>query len=1251
MSFLGDEAEESEHEGEEEIGHVRKYKNKDKRKKQIDSDEEEEDDDEEVLKDLIDDNPIEEDSDNESDGSRKRKKSDEEDDFDDRLEEDDYDLLEENLGMKVKRQKKSFKRIRQDAESDVEDSQEQGDDREAIANQLFEGSDNENERPSRREEAPEQYASDESEVESETDDFIVDDDGQPIADKRKKRKPIFTDAALQEAQDIFGVDFDYEDLDKEDKEEYDEDEEDEDERTKKALRRKKKLKSLYELYEPHELERAGITEEDNRIRNTDIPERMQLRVVPITPADEDELEEEAEWIFKMGFSKYNFAAIVDKPKVGEITPAPQSDWGEDWDKQSGIAVPTPAASVVSSTVSKRGATPGEEDWEEKWEKASSIVSAAPKSTLSAKQGGGVVDDDDNWDKASSIVSAAPKSTLSVKQGGGVLDDDDNWERESNFEKQSVTGGPKSRVGDSDGILPGAESHISTAASGAPQKSNIQIMEEYKPKVVAKIRKALEFMRNQHLEVPFIAFYRKEYIQPELQINDLWKIYKLDGRYCQLKLRKTRLSILFKNMQMYQTDLIMENADEQISDAVRIISEDDIDRIRSLKTSEELDDMYLLFSLYYADDVQLMKEAMVKKRLEAKQRAREVAAAEGEPVEDPDDLDSDPIEFPSTKRKIGGGSYALCKKLGIDSLVKKFGLTPDRFAENLRDSYQRYEVEQYPMDPLDTAKEYMNERLKTQEEALKAAKFMLATQMSREPLVRLSVREVFFECATITVTPTKKGLREIDEAHPCYAMKYIKGKPVRDLKQDQFLKLTMAEEDKLINLVIGDQIKGITGDTYVEEVVQLFRRDEYSKLVQEWNDIRAECCQFALEKLLYPIFQKELRAKLLDEAKEYVIDTATHKLNEWLKVAPYSVNFADENEEDWDTSKGIRVLAIAYVPDFSQASFATVISPAGEPSQFIRLQNIMKSLKSFNESDRKDKSEDLRSIKELIVAKKPHVVVIGGESRDAIMIKEDIRNLIADLSTEDGFPAINVEIVDNELAKVYASSIRAQTDFREYPLILRQAISLGRRMQDPLIEFSQLVNHDDEIMCLRFHPMQDQVAKEELLESLLTQFVNRTNEVGVDINRCISSPFTMNVAQFICGLGPRKAVALVKTLKQNSQRLENRTQLITVCHMGPKIFINCSGFIKIDTNSLGDSTEAYVEVLDGSRVHPETYEWARKMAVDALEYDDEDSNPASALEEILETPDRLEELNLDAFAEELTRQVRNITNCRFLFMQK
>ena len=80
-----------------------------------------------------------------------------------------------------------------------------------------------------------------------------------------------------------------------------------------------------------------------------------------------------------------------------------------------------------------------------------------------------------------------------------------------------------------------------------------------------------------------------------------------------------------------------------------------------------------------------------------------------------------------------------------------------------------------------------------------------------------------------------------------------------------------------------------------------------------------------------------------------------------------------------------------------------------------------------------------------------------------------------------------------------------------------------------------------------------------------------------------------------------------------------------------------------------NTDTYVEPLDSTRIHPETYDWARKMAVDALEYDDtaEDANPAGALEEILDSPDRLKDLDLDAFAVELERQVHDTLHALLL----
>ncbi|KZC13000.1 Transcription elongation factor SPT6 [Dufourea novaeangliae] len=1059
--YLDAEAEESEEEEELDIHERKKLK---KLKAMQDSDDEE-DDDEGVVDGLIDDNPIE-DNDGEdsygSDDSGKRKKSDDED-FDDRLEEEDYDLLEENLGVKVSR-KHRFKRLRriQDEESDGEQEKEADVERDAIANELFQGSGDEDDERSEVSHGhrTEAEAFDEEDSEDE-DDFIVDGDGVPITEKRKKKRPIFSDAALQEAQDIFGIDFDYDEFGKYGEDEFEEEEEEEDEylqeeseerprRSKKHLKKKSTKKSIFEIYEPSELIRGHFTDVDNEIRTTDIPERMQLRSVPITPTVEgsDELDLEAEWIYKQAFCQ---------------------------------------------------------------------------------------------------------PTISVQ-----------------------------------------DAHLNEEAKERARKG---------PQTVGKIKKALDFMRNQNFEVPFISFYRKEYVLPELNINDLWKIYKFDGKWCQLKQRKVNLLKLFERMRNFQLDEIMKNPDAPLPDNIRVIKDDDIERLKSVQTFEELNDVYRHFMLYYSQDIPAMQEDLRKKQKVARQKDRiekrkqQIAEAEENGEDPPDEiLEVEEEEEPDDvlKQPIRKGPYTICRKAGLDGLAKKFGLSPEHFAENLRDNYQRHEVDQEPIEPTVIADEFCSAVFKTDDEVLKAVQLMVAIQLAHEPLVRKSVREMYMERAKLSVKPTKKGIKEIDESHPLYVLKYIKDKPVRDLVGDQYLKLAIAEEDQLITISFSDMIEGHTSNNYIDEVKQLYYRDEFSKT----------CCR---------------------------------KMYNWIKIAPYSCDFLEEDDEDWNTSKGLRVMGVAYVPDPSQAAFTCIIAPDGECTDYLRLPHLMKRKNSFREHEKMMKEADLLAIKNFIATKKPHVVVIGGESREALMIMSDIKDIITNLVEEDQFPMIQVEVCDNELAKVYSNSNRGVLEFRDYPDLLRQAVSLARRTQDPLFEFSQLCTVDDEILCLKYHPLQDQLPKEDLMENIYLEFINRVNEVGVDLNRAVQQPYTANLVQFVCGLGPRKSQSLIKILKQTNQRLENRTQLITACHMGPKVFVNCAGFIKIDTNSLGDSTEAYVEVLDGSRVHPETYEWARKMAVDALEYDDEDANPAGALEEILESPERLKDLDLDAFAEELERQ--------------
>ncbi|KAH8236737.1 hypothetical protein KR026_009703 [Drosophila bipectinata] len=1087
--FLNNEAEESE--DEEELSVHERKKLRQLKAAGGGSSEEEEDDDErlrEELKDLIDDDPIEEDDGSDDDeGGRSGKKRKREENW---LEDDDFDLIEENLGVKVNRKKRFKRLLRQDNDSDGEE-------------ELVDEFDGDNEVDE---------DSDEGDYESDPDDFIVDDNDQPITERKKKRPSIFSDACLQESQDIFGVDFDYDEFSKyeDDSDGYDYDDEFVDggeERVKKKGHKKKgPTKTIFDIYEPSELRRGFFTDLDNEIRMTDIPERMQLREVPVTPVPEGslELDEEAEWIYRFAFCK---------------------------------------------------------------------------------------------------------KTVSEQEKGG-------------------------------------------------NRKNLRMPET----AISKIKQTLDFIRNQHMEVPFIAFYRKEYVKPELNIDDLWQVYYFDGRWCQLIERKRKLKALFEKMRTFQLDTLCADLEKPLPDDIRLIQDSDFERLADVQSMEELKDVHVYFLLNYSHELPLMQAEQRRKLLQERSEAmalRQAASAENGAegadgaavtIQDPKEGgDPTPVDE-QLKPALNNSQYTVFRKAGFCGFAKHFGLTPEQFAENLRDNYQRNEVTQVSLSPTELAKNYLSPRFRTVDDVLHGVKYVVARQLALEPLLRKTVREVYFDRARINIRPTKNGKALIDETSPVYPMKYVAKKPVSNLFGDQFIKLLMAEEEKLLEVTFLEEFEGnVTANgspgDYVEEAMTLYHLDQFSKHVLEWNVLRGECVNLALKKWVIPDLIKELRATLHEEAQQFVLRCCTAKLYKWLQVAPYKPEIPpDYSYEEWGSLLGIRVLSLAYDTDLSVAAFCAVTTVEGDISDYLRLPHILKRKYSYNAEEKSQKLNDLRKLKDFIKMKKPHVVVIGAESRDALAIQTDIREILKELETSEEFPPIEVELIDNQLAKIYANSKKGESDFKEYPAMLKQAISLARKMHDPLVEYSQLCNADDDILCLRYHPLQERVPREQLLEKLSLEFINRTNEVGVDINLMVQSPRTVNLLQYICGLGPRKGQWMLRMLKLSTQRLENRNQLVTSCHLGPTIFINCSGFIKIDTASMGYNTESYVEVLDGSRVHPETYEWARKMASDAVDAED-DMNSASALDEILESPERLKDLDLDTFAKDLERQgfgSKNIT---------
>jgi len=722
-----------------------------------------------------------------------------------------------------------------------------------------------------------------------------------------------------------------------------------------------------------------------------------------------------------------------------------------------------------------------------------------------------------------------------------------------------------------------------------------------------------------------------------------------------KSQKDKLMSMFERMDKYrnyQYEQLGDTNEEALT--TKLLTDCDIDkeRLTRAQTLEEIADLREQFHIYYNEDLPQMRlrEKVLEYREERDKRKKLISNMEqdenGEQplptIDDEDELDEETlVEQIRTQLNIKSQSfmksdyYSVCKQAHLEGLVKKFGLKPDKLGENLFDGYQKNEIDQYPIGPLATCEEFLCKQFPNPQAVLQAAVFMHARQLSLDPLVRYVIRRDYTSRCMINARPTRTGIQSITEDHPCYTSKYLLEKPINTFTKDQFLHLHQSVKDGLMTMDYTIDSKN-NPHTYADEIKRSYTRDEYSDNVLEWNKIRAMCIDLMLNKFLYPKFQRELEETLLDEARQYVIKQCSSRLHEWIKIAPYRLS-NDENVTSISDA-GVRVLSIVYSTDPDDVSFAVILSSEGQVMDFIRLPNLMLR-ENYSTDNRLKKEKDLQAIKTFIIQRVPDVICIGVESRDALYLQTRLKDMVSQIQHDEeqfqNVPApIEVLLVDTELSKIYAQSRKGESDFREYPVKLRQAVSQARRLQDPLLEFSQLFNYDKEILLIKFHPLQDLIDREQLLSTIEKLFISRTNEVGVDLNRCIAYPHTSNVLQFVCGLGPRKASHLIKYFKQNTLQLENRTFLVVNYHMGKCVFSNCAGFIKINTDAMKQS-ESYIEILDSTRIHPEAYDWARKMAVDALDIEESsEMEPSAALEEIFQNSERLKDLDLDAFAVEL-----------------
>lgn len=217
------------------------------------------------------------------------------------------------------------------------------------------------------------------------------------------------------------------------------------------------------------------------------------------------------------------------------------------------------------------------------------------------------------------------------------------------------------------------------------------------------------------------------------------------------------------------------------------------------------------------------------------------------------------------------------------------------------------------------------------------------------------------------------------------------------------------------------------------------------------------------------------------------------------------------------------------------------------------------------------------------------------------------------------------------------------------------------MHSPLLEYANLTS--EEVRSLSIHPHQNLLSSEQLSWALETAFVDIVNLVSVEVNKATDNNYYASALKYISGFGKRKAIDFLQSLQRLNEPLLARQQLITHNILHKTIFMNSAGFLYISWNEKRQKYEDLEhDQLDSTRIHPEDYHLATKVAADALEYDpdtiaekEEQGTMSEFIELLREDPDRrakLESLNLESYAEELEKNtgLRKLNNLNTIVLE-
>ncbi len=411
-----------------------------------------------------------------------------------------------------------------------------------------------------------------------------------------------------------------------------------------------------------------------------------------------------------------------------------------------------------------------------------------------------------------------------------------------------------------------------------------------------------------------------------------------------------------------------------------------------------------------------------------------------------------------------------------------------------------------------------------QEAVQGAMDIIAEMISDNAEIRGALRRFMQSTAVIT------SCSDTDQPGT-YSNYYDYKEPVKSIAPHRLLAINRGEKEGVLKVFLDTDM-----DRALSIIISNITKDKNSLT---YNEVAAAAAD-SLKRLLYPSLENELRSMLTENAAEQAIKVFALNLKPLLMQPPLKGQVIMGFDPAYRTG-----CKIAVVDKYGKVLDTTVVYPT--PPQ--------------NKTQ-----EAAKTLKELIEKHGVTAIAIGNGTAS-----KESEIFVADLIRDTD---VKYMVVSEAGASVYSASELAAKEFPQFDVSLRSAVSIARRLLDPLAELVKI-----EPKAIGVGQYQHDMPQKRLSEALFGVVESCVNSVGVDVNTASQS-----LLSYVAGIGPQLAKNIVSYREENGG-FQNRKELKKVPKLGEKAFLQCAGFLRIS-----DGTEP----LDATAVHPESYGAAKEL---------------------------------------------------------